>query len=129
MEEIAWGQWFFSFDTPKDWANINVQKETTLHNIDGIHGYNENLRLLFGLAGLMGIFLGRFKLFKSIGVPKVLFFWFFIVFLHSLVDVLTKMDDNKQVMQRISELIEMFIGVSAFLYLYLNYRSIKINAE
>ncbi|MDO5987942.1 hypothetical protein Q4Q39_11060 [Flavivirga amylovorans] len=125
MEEIAWGQWFFHFDTPEKWAKINKQGETTIHNIKGIHGHNENLRLLFGLGGLIGIFVGNYKKLKKISVPKLLFFWFLIIFFHSLLDVLTSMDNNNQPMQRISELIEMLIGGSALLYLWLNYKMIK----
>lgn len=124
MEEIAWGQWFFNFETPEKWANINMQGETTLHNIEGLHGHNEILRLLFGLGGLVGVLLGKFNVFNKISVPEVLFSWFFIIFLHSLADVLTHMDNNNHPMQRISELIEMLIGGSALLYLWLNYRKL-----
>ncbi len=124
MEEIAWGQWFFNFETPEEWAKINKQGETTLHNIEGLHGHNENLRLLFGLGGLVGILLGKLSAFKKISVPNVLFSWFFIIFFHSTLDVLTHMDNNNHPMQRISELIEMLIGGSALLYLWLNYRTL-----
>lgn len=33
MEEISWGQQFFHFGTPEQWAAINYQHETTLHNL------------------------------------------------------------------------------------------------
>ncbi|MDC1198001.1 hypothetical protein N8035_04045 [Algibacter sp.] len=125
MEEIAWGQWFFNFETPEEWAKINKQGETTLHNIEGLHGHNENLRLLFGLGGLVGILLGKLSAFKKISVPNVLFSWFFIIFFHSTLDVLTHMDNNNHPMQRISELIEMLIGGSALLYLWLNFKKLR----
>mgnify|MGYP004003521081 FL=1 len=32
-EEISWGQWFFQWNTPEDFAQINDQNETNLHNI------------------------------------------------------------------------------------------------
>ena len=38
MEEVAWGQWFFSFETPNEWKEMNIQRETTLHNLKGIQG-------------------------------------------------------------------------------------------
>ncbi len=38
LEEIAWGQAFFGFDTPEYFASNNEQGETTLHNLGGIHG-------------------------------------------------------------------------------------------
>ncbi len=31
-EEISWGQWLFFWDTPPDWALMNGQHETNLHN-------------------------------------------------------------------------------------------------
>jgi PAS domain S-box-containing protein len=33
MEEIGWGQQLFHFGTPEQWAAINHQQETTLHNL------------------------------------------------------------------------------------------------
>ncbi|MGQ0836030.1 MAG: hypothetical protein ACT4O5_14125 [Gammaproteobacteria bacterium] len=33
MEEISWGQVWFGFSTPADWASLNYQHETTLHNL------------------------------------------------------------------------------------------------
>ena len=32
-EEISWGQRLFGWETPADWAAMNVQKETNLHNL------------------------------------------------------------------------------------------------
>lgn len=40
-EEISWGQRIFGWATPDGIAVINVQDETTIHNITGIH---ENIR-------------------------------------------------------------------------------------
>lgn len=37
-EEISWGQRIFDFGTPASLESRNVQGETSLHNIDGIHG-------------------------------------------------------------------------------------------
>ena len=49
MEEIAWGQWFFHFETPEEWKKINMQGETTLHNLEGWK-YNQILRFIFGMG-------------------------------------------------------------------------------
>ena len=57
MEEIAWGQWFFRFKTPEVLREINMQKEMTLHNIRGLQGHSEYFRLLFGVGGLIGVFV------------------------------------------------------------------------
>ncbi len=42
-EEISWGQRIFGWTTPGAIADVNVQGETTLHNLPGIHG---NIRLV-----------------------------------------------------------------------------------
>jgi hypothetical protein len=47
MEEISWGQRAFGMETPASLARINVQEETTLHNIEGIHGSVRALALMF----------------------------------------------------------------------------------
>jgi hypothetical protein len=36
-EEISWGQRIFGIDTPSSLAGSNVQGETNLHNLDGVH--------------------------------------------------------------------------------------------
>ena len=37
-EEVSWGQRILGLGTPERLAEINVQGETNLHNIEGIHG-------------------------------------------------------------------------------------------
>lgn len=32
-EELSWGQWIFEWTTPAEWAEINDQHETNLHNV------------------------------------------------------------------------------------------------
>lgn len=126
MEEIAWGQWFFHFETPEKWNKINMQGETTLHNLKGLQGNSEILRILFGLGGLIGVLLNKYPRFKMISVPKILTLWFLIIVFHGIIDFyadIVKIDSSLDfALQESSELIELFISVSAFLYLYLNYR-------
>jgi len=50
-EEISWGQRIFGIGTPEALAEINVQGEANLHNIEGIHG---SIRML-GLLVILGI--------------------------------------------------------------------------
>ncbi len=57
MEEVAWGQWFFGFETPSALKSINVQGEFTVHNIRGLQGHSEFFRVTFGLGGLLGVWL------------------------------------------------------------------------
>lgn len=46
-EEITWGQRIFGIATPETWAEMNVQKETNLHNLKGIHGHIRALGVTF----------------------------------------------------------------------------------
>ena len=55
-EEISWGQFYFSWNTPETYASINTQEETNLHNLPGI--YNELFakipRLMLSILSLVG---------------------------------------------------------------------------
>ncbi|WP_123803369.1 hypothetical protein [Flavivirga aquatica] len=131
MEEIAWGQWFFHFETPKDWQDINVQGETTLHNISAIQGQNDTLRFIFGMGGLTGILFRYYKVLPQINVHFVLFSWFLIIACYAALDIIT---DNIVIdsgvlhaIYAITEVIELLIAGSAFLYLLLNFRVLKMN--
>ena len=50
MEELAWGQMMFGWDTPENFRSLNAQGETTLHNIHGIHDLISPALLLFSSA-------------------------------------------------------------------------------
>ncbi|MCK5655566.1 MAG: hypothetical protein KAI03_04655 [Candidatus Aureabacteria bacterium] len=56
-EEISWGQRLFEFSTPGLLKDLNIQKETNLHNIKGIHGSIRGLGLLivFGICYIIPI--------------------------------------------------------------------------
>jgi len=45
-EEISWGQRIIGIQTPEALMELNVQKETNLHNIDGIHQHVRMIGLL-----------------------------------------------------------------------------------
>ena len=47
MEELAWGQMMFGWDTPDSFRALNQQGETTLHNIRGINDLINPALLLF----------------------------------------------------------------------------------
>ncbi len=133
MEEISWGQWFFHFETPREWAKINGQQETTLHNLKGMQGHSEILRMLYGAGGIFGIFLGFFNKYKKISAPAVLISWFLIIFCHAAVDYI---QDRISIsasydfaIVKTSEFIELLIACSSFLYLWLNFRMLKHNKK
>jgi hypothetical protein len=129
MEEIAWGQKFLRFDTPAAWRAINIQRETTIHNIAHIHGHTEIFRLIFGIGGLAGVGLSFHRHFQKIGAPAILLPWFMVIALHAAVDVF---NDYFPIEERFdyciimtSELIELLITISGFLYVVLNWKMLS----
>jgi len=73
-EEISWGQRIFAIGTPETMREINVQGETNLHNIEGLHQVVRALSLLI----LWGLFVAiplaaRFRptagLVRALGLP------------------------------------------------------------
>jgi hypothetical protein len=55
MEEISWGQRILGLETPEVLARINLQNETTLHNIDWL---NPNTVTTYRTLGVLCILLG-----------------------------------------------------------------------
>ena len=60
-EEISWGQRIFNIKTPDIIAEVNFQKEITLHNLRGIQDKNNSLS--YALFGMVVAFLSIFPLF------------------------------------------------------------------
>ncbi len=133
MEEIAWGQWFFHFETPDAWKQINERDETTIHNLKGIQGNTEILRLTYGVMGLIGIFFCAFEKLKKICFPKLLLLWLLIIIFHASIDFYADIYIGKVskktdlILQESSEFIELLIASSSFLYLWLNFRVLKFD--
>jgi hypothetical protein len=139
MDEIAWGQKIFHWETP-DWvASWNQQGETTLHNVQGLQGNTEFLRMAFGFGGMIGIRLVAVRRFEKIGAPLVLLPWFFSIAVLAVLDLIEdyhtqlRLEDIHYLMRRfsitikyISESVEMMVGISAFLYAWLNHRRIAL---
>ena len=78
-EEISWGQRIFDFGTPESLESRNVQGETSLHNIDGIHGpmwvigltVSTGVFVIWPLARLLVPFVRRLGARLSAPVPSV----------------------------------------------------------
>lgn len=73
-EEISWGQRIFAIGTPETMREINVQGETNIHNIEGLHQIVRALSLLILWCLFVAIPLGtRFratgKLVRALGLP------------------------------------------------------------
>lgn len=126
MEEIAWGQWFFGFETPDFIRKLNRQNEVTLHNIKGLHNKTEYLRLAFGVGGLFGIWVARFRGWSAVAVPRLLLAWFLWIAILAGLDLHNDFYDIHRVfdyiVHRLSEVVEMMVGIAAVLYLSSKFR-------
>lgn len=133
MEEIAWGQWFIGFQTPAAFAAKNAQGELTLHNLNLWHDYIEALPLIFGVSGLIGIALSVIPLFRPISPSVLLTTWFGMIVAFSTVDLFHEFRATSPALfdyvNHLDELIELMVGLSAVLYIWLNSRKFVLLKE
>lgn len=133
MEEIAWGQWFFGFETPSALKKINVQGEFTIHNIRGLHGKAEFFRAAFGLGGLLGVWLSYRGNIRRLGASLLLLPWFLVISCQAIPDLYVEFFSKGSLFDKLlgvlSELIEMLIAISGFLYVWLNARVLATTGE
>jgi hypothetical protein len=124
MEEIAWGQHLLGFSTPDFLRGLNRQGETTLHNLSGLHGRTEVLRLLFGVGGLAGVALERSQAWRPVAAPHLLLPWFAVIAAHAVLDLyadfLPVPRHTNFLLWSTAELVELLIAVAALLYVVLN---------
>jgi len=143
LEEVSWGQWLFYFKSPEYFKETNLQRETNIHNLEYLHMIFEYLSVFIGVGGLLSIFLNNTKTFKYISSPFVLFLSFLVITIFSGLNVYNFYPPNEplpfQVMVRLymlpggfwfflkfnMEIIELLIGLCAFIFLYSNYRRLK----
>jgi hypothetical protein len=129
MEEVAWGQQLLGYETPPSLEEVNEQDEVTLHNIRGLHGHTEVFRIAFGLGGLIGVWFSRHQRLRQIGAPVVLLPWFLVITVVAGADLYSDYfrvpEQIDYGLQRLSELVEMLIGISGFLFVWLNLRMLS----
>jgi hypothetical protein len=86
MEEVSWGQRLLGIDTPEFIAEINLQGETTFHNVDWFPLHEAYIVIgFYGAFSRMiaGPILGRRypHMVNLLTPPRALFLYFFIPFL------------------------------------------------
>lgn len=133
MEEIAWGQQFWAFQTPTPLQELNMQGETTIHNIRGLHGNTEYFRLIFGLGGIIGVCFSLKNWLTKIAPPVILLTWFLVIAAHATFDVINDIipiqKEFDAAISRLAELIELLIATAGFLYLWLNAKKFAAKAQ
>jgi hypothetical protein len=126
MEEIAWGQQLFSFQSPAFFKALNAQKEVTLHNIHSVPD-TKFFNLAFGISGLVGIWFSTQKQFVKLGIPKMLGGWFGGVVILSVLAVFTKYVPVQKhfdySVDKQTETVELMIAMAGFFYGWLNARA------
>lgn len=130
-EEVAWGQWFIGFETPASLSEINTQNELTLHNLEVFNDHLEIFPLLFGIAGIISVWLNKTNIFfwKKVSSPHVLLSWYVIITLMSGIDLIQDFfviqEQFDYLMNYLDEVVEMLVGISGFLYIWLNAKMFK----
>lgn len=131
LEEIAWGQWIYRYSTPDFIKSWNQQNEATLHNIPGLQGHNEYLRMAFGYGGMIGIALGFTPALRRIGVPPVLLPWFFSI--ATLASLEMYVETGRKFLHgritntifQMGEATEMLVAIAGLLYVGLKRRELR----
>ena len=130
-EVNAWGQKFFEFHTPAWMHRINAQHEMTMHNIEGWQGHNHWLRFAFAIGGFVGISLQKSPRYRKIAAPAILFSWFLVIAFKCGLDFWTKDFLHTSsyswvlfiwIVNRVSKIVKLMIGITALLYVWLNGR-------
>lgn len=126
FEEVAWGQFFLRFDPPAFFQDHNVKGETTLHNISGLDGRTEILRVFYGIGGLIGVWLHRSGRLVRITPAPMLWTWFAIIAILATYDYMNdaagELSTVDALIYKLNELVEMMVGLSALLFVWLKLR-------
>jgi hypothetical protein len=133
MEEIAWGQWFFHFDSPEFFQQHNRQGETTLHNIGILQGRSEFFRLFAGICAFAAYVLSKNLRSFNLEVPHLLVPYILIITILAGIDLYGDFLPLPSIVDRgtarLSEVVEMLIAAVAFLYLSIMARAPNLVPE
>lgn len=128
MEEVSWGQWIFFFKTPDSLHGLNRQNETNLHNLGGLQGHSEWLRLVFAGGGLIGVLANRHPRLRLIATPVSLTGWYVLMTTYIVFDSVNEFVTGSWLLgtfNQMSEWVEMLIGLSALAYFVLKRDLVK----
>jgi len=128
-EEIAWGQRLLDWETPKALKDINLQGETTLHNIRGVLGKVDLVMMLAGAYGAVAFFLNQRVHVEQYGdhanyllvPPFFLSSAFLLVFLYRLFHLVVWRQSGFTI-TKYGEWPELCLAFGFFAFAWLNYR-------
>ncbi len=129
MEELRWVQQFFISDAPSALGKINQPEKDIIHSIQIWRTHLEIFPLASGLAGLLGIWISKIPHFRKISVPRILWSWFVVISIISAIDLSYDFYDPTTqfniLVNNLEEIIEMMVGITAFLFIWLNTRRLR----
>lgn len=123
-EELSWGQWIFHWSTPEEWAAINDQNETNLHNTSSWFDQKPQTLLQIGIL-VGGLIIPLLKIFKPDSLPKKFnaIYGDYHLIPTALIALLLKLIDTLSgifhwhFFWRISEILELYMFCFVALYL------------
>jgi hypothetical protein len=124
LEEISWGQRLIGIETPEAWREINLQDETTIHNVDIVFAYVYHAYFLLGFYGLTSWML-RFTKLKMWLVPFLSRWYLASYFLWIVVYVWWRFTSHGNRYNYFEEVAEMFLAMGIWLLFYHTYLDFK----
>lgn len=123
-EELSWGQHIFEWGTPEYWENLNDQGETNFHNTSSWLDQKPRLLLEIGVlvGGIIIPILQRFKVklpkkFNLIYPDPRVFVTSIIALLINIVDKIDEAMKDISIMERPSEVEEVYLFYFVLLYM------------
>lgn len=84
--------------------------------------------LVFGAAGMIGIWIRQFPSWRQVSAPYVLLPWFTIITLISAIDLfqdfIVIQEQFDYLVNYLDEVVEMLVAISGFLYIWLNHQKL-----
>lgn len=135
-EELSWGQRIFGWETSETMKAINKQKETNLHNIEGVGDTFKLLHLVIGAYGtifplafmfMQSPALGRYREVISMLVPHyVLVPYFFTAFIWRIQATFWHPPKKYYfTITEFSEVIELILCIAFFLFMIFQLKKTK----
>jgi hypothetical protein len=88
-EEIGWGQQILHFRTPESLARVNVQRETTIHNLPFFHDLGSWIPLILAVAAWVAIVTHSRRKQERSGIPSLVLPYAIVIVLVSGYDAFT----------------------------------------
>ncbi len=130
MEKVRWGQQFFISEVPSGLSNINHQAETVIHSLQFWRKHLELLPMIFGFAGLFGVWISNRRHLSKISSPYILWPWFVIITIISGIDLFSDFYEILPILNDLvddlEEVMEIMVSISGFLFIWLNSRRFRL---